>query len=65
MDKLKKRACKTCSIIVTGEQCPICKSNSSLSSNFSGLIIILDSEESDVCHKINKTITGNYAIRVR
>ncbi|MHA2294786.1 MAG: transcription elongation factor subunit Spt4 [Candidatus Hodarchaeales archaeon] len=62
---MKKKACKTCNVIVLGDQCPICKSNSSLSSNFSGLIIILDSSDSEICQKVNRSTEGNYAIRVR
>ncbi|MHA1448519.1 MAG: transcription elongation factor subunit Spt4 [Candidatus Hodarchaeales archaeon] len=62
---MKKRACKNCNVIVTGEQCPVCKSNANLSPNFSGLIIVLDSNQSEICEKIKKTEPRSYAIRVR
>ncbi|MFX0092810.1 MAG: transcription elongation factor subunit Spt4 [Candidatus Hodarchaeota archaeon] len=61
-----ERACKTCHIIVQEnvQQCPVCKSTN-LSRNFSGLVIIIDPEDSEVAKRLHIRRPGTYAIRVR
>lgn len=63
----KAKACHKCSSIVLSkdEPCPVCKSNDQLSSNWGGLIIILNHEESQIARKVNVHRKGLYAIRVR
>ena len=66
MPPRKLKACKVCHSIVEGDnKCPICNNNTNLSPNFSGLVIILDTENSEIAQRMNITIPGAYAIKVR
>lgn len=47
-----------------GNVCPNCKSTN-LSDDWTGLIIILDTEHSEIAKKANVNSSGKYAIRVR
>ena len=51
-------------MITRGSTCPNCKSKS-LSDDFSGLVIILDPEGSNIARIMNIERKGRYAIRVR
>ncbi|MHA2271385.1 MAG: transcription elongation factor subunit Spt4 [Candidatus Hodarchaeales archaeon] len=61
----KQKACKQCHTVVEDGKCPICNEYESLSPDFSGIIIILDPEDSDVAKRLNINRPGTYAIRVR
>jgi len=61
---LKEKACKDCHMISLGNICPNCKSTN-LSNDWTGLIILLDVENSEIAKKINAKSSGKYAIRVR
>ncbi len=61
---MKKKACKKCKIFVTGNECPICHGNK-FSTNWQGRIYILDPEKSDIAKKMEITVKGEYAIKVR
>jgi DNA-directed RNA polymerase subunit E" len=62
----KLKACKKCHSIVEGDgKCPICNTNTDLSPNFSGLVMILDVENSEIAKRMNITQAGAYAIKVR
>ena len=47
-----------------GNVCPNCKSTS-LSEDWTGMIIILDKENSEIAQKAEIKSSGKYAIRVR
>jgi len=51
-------------MIVSGKVCPVCKT-SSLSSDWSGYVIILDPPNSTIAKKLNINVPGKYALRVR
>ncbi len=51
-------------MISLGNICPNCKSTN-LSDDWTGLIILLDTENSEIAKKINAKANGKYAIRVR
>lgn len=61
---MKKKACKNCKIFVDGDECPICK-NSQFTTVWQGRITILNSEKSEIAHKIGINQKGEYAIKVR
>ena len=61
---MKKKACKKCKIFVKGTECPICK-GTSFSENFKGRIFILDSNKSEIAKKMEITVKGGYAIKLR
>ncbi len=61
---MKKKACKKCKILVTRDECPICKGRQ-FSDNWQGRIIVLDPQKSDIAKKININMKGEYAIKTR
>lgn len=61
---MSPRACRTCKIITEENICPICRS-SDLSDDFSGLLIILDPENSQLAEKLDTKKEGRYALRIR
>jgi DNA-directed RNA polymerase subunit E" len=61
---MKEKACKNCHMLVTGQTCPNCKT-SSLSSDYSGVVIIFDTENSQIAEKLKIKNKGKYALKVR
>lgn len=57
------KACTHCSLLTEKEQCPACRNPTS--SNWSGLLIVTDPEESDVARELGIDKPGEYALRVR
>lgn len=51
-------------MISLGNICPNCKSTN-LSDDWAGLIIVLNTENSEIAKKIETKAAGKYAIRVR
>lgn len=58
------KACKNCRFISNGPVCPNCKSTN-LSDDWSGLVVIMDAETSEVARRMGINAPGRYAIRVR
>ncbi len=58
-------ACKQCRYIVTTKEkvCPKCQGE--LSDKYSGMIVVLDPELSEIAKMVGLNSVGNYAIRVR
>lgn len=61
---MSEKACSSCHFISGGNVCPRCKS-SSLSDDFSGLVIIFDPEGSAIAKTMNIKEKGRYALKVR
>ncbi|MEK6981827.1 MAG: transcription elongation factor subunit Spt4 [Candidatus Micrarchaeota archaeon] len=58
------KACRNCRYIVSTEkQCPKCQGD--LSEKFSGMVIILDPERSEVAKVAEITTVGSYAVKVK
>lgn len=58
------RACRNCRSISEQSACPVCRSTD-LSDDFSGLIIIIDPENSQLAQKTKIDKEGRYALKVR
>lgn len=58
------RACRSCKVITDETACPICK-GTDLSDDYSGLLIILDHEGSQLATKMEIEKEGRYALRIR
>jgi len=58
------RACKTCRRLAKGNMCPICKT-SELTRNWKGILIVMDSTNSEVAKEAGITSPGKFAIRVK
>lgn len=61
---MSEKACTTCHFITKENACPKCKS-SSLSDDFSGLVIIFDPQGSAIAKAMNIKEKGQYALKVR
>jgi DNA-directed RNA polymerase subunit E" len=61
---MSDQACRECHRIVSGSSCPSCGS-SSLSRDWSGYVLIIDPELSEIASKLNITTAGTYALKVR
>lgn len=61
---MSEKACTSCHTITTGNACPKCKT-SSLSDDFSGLVIVFDPEGSVIAKAMNIKEKGRYALKVR
>jgi len=62
---MTEKACSECHRLVEKEtECPIDKNND-LRSNWSGLAVIYDPEESEIAKQLNTSIAGRYAITIR
>jgi len=59
----KEYACRRCKGLSTGRVCPNCNSTD-LSAEWSGLVIIIDPERSEVAKTLNITKPGRYALKV-
>lgn len=58
------KACRKCHMITKGSLCPTCKT-ATLSDDFSGLVIIVNPEESKIAKIMEIKEKGRYALRVR
>lgn len=59
-----EKACSTCHFITKENVCPKCKT-SSLSDDFSGILIVFDTEGSAIAKAMNIKEKGRYALKVR
>jgi len=59
-----EKACKNCHMISNGPICPGCKS-SNLSDDWTGLLVVINPETSEVARKMGIKAPGRYAVRVR
>ena len=59
------KACRQCKKMVEeGETCPACQSDE-LSDRFSGLLIVLDPEKSEIAKISEVKAPGRYAVKVK
>jgi DNA-directed RNA polymerase subunit E" len=58
------RACRYCKNMNEETVCPVCK-NTEFSDDFSGLLVVLDAENSLLAEKLNTSESGNYALKIR
>lgn len=63
MGSSREKACRNCKRIVSGNVCDNCGS-SNLTTNFSGLIIILNPENSEIAREMGFRKPGAYAVKV-
>ncbi|MGV8144185.1 MAG: transcription elongation factor subunit Spt4 [Methanothermobacter sp.] len=57
------KACTICHRIMEEDRCAIC--NTSTSRNWSGFLIVVDPEKSEIAKELKITLPGEYALRVR
>lgn len=59
----RELACRKCKTLTTGKVCPVCNSTD-LTPKWSGLIIVLDPERSQIAKILNLKVSGRYAVEV-
>ncbi len=60
---VKELACRKCRAITTGKVCPVCKSTD-LTPDWTGIIVILSPENSQIAKLLNINEKGKYALKV-
>ena len=58
------RACRTCKNISEETICPICK-GTEFSDDYSGLLVVLNAENSLLAEKLDTNQAGVYALKIR
>lgn len=61
---MSEQVCRECHRILAGQTCPVCGS-SNLSSDWAGLVIILDPQKSVIAKKLGVEMADKYALKVR
>lgn len=61
---MSEKACRECRMITYGSACPKCKT-STLSDDFSGIVIIFDPSGSEIAKAMGIKEKGKYALQVR
>ncbi len=60
---MKEQACRKCRMLTTEKACPN-DGSTELSNEWSGLVIIINSDKSQVAKTLNITKPGRYALKV-
>ena len=58
------RACRNCKIIIEENICPICR-GTDLSDDYSGLLVVLEPEGSQMAQQMEIKKEGRYALKIR
>jgi DNA-directed RNA polymerase subunit E" len=58
------RACRVCKIITEDPSCPICR-GTDLSDDYSGLLVVVKPEGSQLAQKMGIKEAGRYALKIR
>ncbi len=62
---MEGRACKHDRMIIThGEKCPLCGS-SDLTTKWSGYVIVLNAEKSDIAKKLDFKVNSTFALNIK
>lgn len=60
---MAERACPRCNYVTFDKACPLCGTDTS--SDWTGLIVVLDPDESKLAKELNINSPGRYALKVR
>lgn len=60
---MAERACPRCNYVTFDNVCPLCGTETS--SNWTGLIVVIDPDESRLAKELNINSPGRYALKVR
>ena len=62
--KKQLSVCRECHRVVEGESCSIC-GVSNLTADWTGYLVIIDPERSEVAKRMNISLPGRFALKVR
>ena len=60
---VREMACRKCKFITIGKVCPICKS-SDVTPDWSGIVLVVETTNSEISKTLGITQKGKYAIKV-
>jgi DNA-directed RNA polymerase subunit E" len=61
---MAEKACRNCRLIMSqGDTCPICGQNK-LTSKWTGYVVVLNVEKSEIAKKLGLKINGSYALHL-
>lgn len=60
----KKKACKICKRLISGNECPNCKTKS-FANSWQGRLAVIDADKSEIANKIGIKTNGEFAIKIR
>ena len=58
-----EKACKSCHMLTETKECPLCKTKE-LTENWQGVVIVFESEGSEIANELNFKAPGKYAVKV-
>jgi DNA-directed RNA polymerase subunit E" len=62
---MEGKVCRNCRIIIShGEKCPIC-GEGNLTAKWSGYVIVLNAEKSDIAKKLNLKVNSTFALSIK
>jgi len=61
---MAESVCRQCHRVVGGQICQICNSTA-LTSDWSGYVVIIDPEKSQIAKRLGVNLPGKYALKVR
>jgi len=61
---MSQLACRECHRVTRDEVCPACGSEN-LSDDWSGYVVIVEPDESEIAEKMEVELAGKYALKVR
>jgi DNA-directed RNA polymerase subunit E" len=61
---MRKKVCKQCRIFAEEGICPVCRGND-FATSWQGRVNVLNAEKSAIAKKMNVSVSGEYAIKVR
>jgi len=61
---MPEKGCRHCLRVLEGQTCPVC-GTSDLAEEWSGLVIILDTERSEIAKRLGVDIPDRFALKVR
>ncbi|AAM30293.1 MULTISPECIES: transcription elongation factor subunit Spt4 [Methanosarcina] len=61
---MPEKVCRHCLRVLEGQTCPVC-GTSDLAEEWNGLVIILDTERSEIAKRLGVDIPDRFALKVR
>ncbi len=61
---MTEKACRSCNFITSAGTCPNC-GGTSLSNDWTGYVVVMEVENSEIAKRLNITNPGKYALKVR
>jgi DNA-directed RNA polymerase subunit E" len=61
---MAEKACRNCRLIMSqGDTCPVC-GQTKLTSKWTGYVVVLNVEKSEIAKKLGLKINGSYALHI-